>query len=209
MTRITLPLLFAALVLNSSAIAQEIHPDRPSLIPKALSKPEALSKSDKQRLSREVLDSLFGKLHKEKSDKRAKLLAGAIWKIWAHSGSPTADLLLIQAARAMAAGEQRISISILSTIIDQYPEFTEAWNRRATAHYIARDYTKSLADIQQVLKREPRHFGALAGMGLIYQQQGKKQKALSAFRRALAIHPRLKDARRAVKRLVGKVEQDI
>lgn len=203
MKQITLSVMLVGFVLNSSAIAQEIHPDRPSLVPKAL------SKGDKQRLSREVLDSLLGKLHKEKSDKRAKLLAGAIWKIWGRSGSPTADLLLLQAARAMAAGEQHIAITILSTVINQYPDFTEAWNRRATAYYIANDYTKSLADIQQVLKREPRHFGALSGMGLIYQQLGKKQKALSAFRRALAIHPRLKDARRAIKRLVRKVEQDI
>ncbi len=189
--------------LAQSALAQEVHPDRQPLVPKSL------TNSDKQKLSSEVLDSLFGKLHTEKSEKRAKRIARAIWKIWSRSGSPTADLLLVQAERAMAAGKQTIAISILSTVIEQYPEFTEAWNKRATAYYIANDFDRSLADIKEVLNREPRHFGALSGMGLIYQQLGKKKKALSAFRRALAIHPLLKDARAAVKRLVGKVEQDI
>ncbi len=189
--------------LDQSALAQEVHPDRQTLVPKSL------TNSDKQKLSSEVLDSLFGKLHNEKSEKRAKRIAGAIWKIWSRSGSPTADLLLVQAERAMASGKQTIAISILSTVIEQYPEFTEAWNKRATAYYIANDFDRSLADIKEVLNREPRHFGALSGMGLIYQQLGEKKKALSAFRRALAIHPLLKDARAAVKRLVGKVEQDI
>lgn len=203
MKRTILSIILVGFCLNISATAQEIHPDRQPLVP------EILSQGDKQKLSREVLDSLFGKLHKEKSEKRAKLLASAIWKIWSRSGSPTADLLLGQAERAMAAGQQRIAISILSTVIEQYPQFTEAWNKRATAYFIANDYDKSLSDIKQVLDREPRHFGALSGMGMIYRHLGKNKKALTAFRRALAIHPQLKDARRAVKRLVGSIEQDI
>ncbi len=203
MNRTVLSIFVVSFCLNTGALAQEVHPNRQPEVP------QTLTRGDKQKLSQEVLDSLFGRLHEEKSEKRAKLLAGAIWKIWQRSGSPTADLLLVQAERAMAAGRQRIAISILSTIVDQYPQFTEAWNKRATAYYIANDYEKSLADIKEVLKREPRHFGALSGMGLIYQQRGEKKKALSAFRRALAIHPLLKDALRAVKSLAGKVEQDI
>ena len=203
MNRTVLSIFVVSFCLNTGALAQEVHPDKQPEVP------QALTKGDKQKLSQEVLDRLFGRLHEEGSEKRAKLLAGAIWKIWSRSGSPTADLLLVQAERAMAAGRQRTAISILSTVVDQYPQFTEAWNKRATAYYIANDFDKSLADIKEVLKREPRHFGALSGMGLIYQQQGEKKKALSAFRRALAIHPLLKDALRAVKNLAGKVEQDI
>jgi len=137
------------------------------------------------------------------------LLSNAIWKIWSRSGSPTADLLLKQAERAMRAGDQRVAISILSTIIDQYPDFAEAWNKRATVYFVTFDYDRSIADIKEVLKREPRHFGALSGLGLIYRRQGKDKKALAAFRRALAIHPFLGDARLAVKNLSGDVEQDI
>lgn len=185
-----------------------VHPEQKRLVPEALIN-ERLSASRKRALSREVLDSLFGKLHKANSEKRARFFAGAIWKIWGRSGSRTSDLLLVQAGRAMRAGRERIAIFILTTIIEQSPDFAEAWNKRATAYFIAGDYERSIADIREVLKREPRHFGALSGLGLIYQRQGKKQKALAAFRRALAIHPYLPDARRAVKRLKGKLEQDI
>ena len=128
-----LSIILVIFCLNVGALAQEVHPDRQPLVP------PTLSDGDRQKLSREVLDSLFGKLHKEKSENRARRLAAAIWKIWGRSGSPTADLLLVQAERAMAAGQQRIAISILSTVIDQYPDFTEAWNKRATAYYIAND----------------------------------------------------------------------
>jgi tetratricopeptide (TPR) repeat protein len=168
-----------------------------------------LSRNARAGLRQEVLDSLFGKLHNVKSPERAKFLVSAIWKLWSHTDSPTAKLLLAQSSRAMAAKQHRTAIAILSTIIDQYPDFTEAWNKRATAYFIVGDYERSLADIKQVLDREPRHFGALSGQGLIYSELGKNKKALSAFRRALAINPHLKDAKRAIKRLSGKVEQDI
>ena len=211
MKRTILSALVVGFCLNVTAFAKDqrdVHPKNQLLVPEALA-PETLTKHDKKKLAREVLDSLFGKLHHVKSPENAELLARAIWKIWSRSGSPTADLLLVQAERAMRAREQRIAVSILSTVIDQYPDFTEAWNKRATAYFIARDYDRSIADIKEVLEREPRHFGALAGLGLIYQQLGQNKKALSVFRRALAIHPHLKDARRAVKRLAGDVEQDI
>lgn len=210
---ITIALVFA-FGMSASVFAQsakDVHPDKQPLVPENLTNPNAgtLSVSTRQLLAREALDRLFGKLHRVKSAKRARFLSSAIWKIWNRSGSSTADLLMVQAERAMGAGQQEIAILILSTVVDQYPEFTEARNKRATAFYIARDYEQSIVDIMEVLKREPRHFGALSGLGLIYQQQGKKKKALSAFRRALAIHPHLKDIKRAVKKLSGKIEQDI
>jgi len=214
MKQIALSAFIAMLLLNTGTLAKDnsdVHPKKQPLLPDALTgeQQNTLSKQQKQKLAREVLDSLFGKLHHVKSAKSATLLANAIWKIWSRSGSPTADMLLIQAERAMRAGEQRVAISILSTIIDQYPDFAEAWNKRATAYFLSFEYDKSLADIREVLKREPRHFGALSGLGLIYQRLGKKRQALKAFRRALAIHPFLGDARLAVKKLSGDVEQDI
>jgi len=206
--------LVAIFCLTTSAWAKDtgnIHPNKSPLIPESLTNDgrKTLSEQQKKKLSREVLDSLFGKLHSAKSAESAKLLSNAIWKIWSRSGSPTADLLLKQAERAMRAGDQRVAISILSTIIDQYPDFAEAWNKRATVYFVTFDYDRSIADIKEVLKREPRHFGALSGLGLIYRRQGKDKKALAAFRRALAIHPFLGDARLAVKNLSGDVEQDI
>ena len=214
MKQITLSAFIAILLFNTTALAKDktdIHPQKQPLVPNALTgnQPDTLSQQQKKKLSREVLDSLFGKLHNVKSSESATLLANAIWKIWSRSGSPTADMLLRQAERAMRAGQQRVAISILSTIIDQYPDFAEAWNKRATAYFLSYDYDRSIADIKEVLKREPRHFGALSGLGLIYQRLGKNKKALKAFRRALAIHPFLGEAGVAVKNLSGDTEQDI
>ena len=170
---------------------------------------DRLDAKDKKALAGEVLDQLFGRLHLVKDPKRAEVLASAIWRVWSRSGSPSADILLVQAERAMKAGSAKTAISILSTIIDQNPDFAEAWNKRATAYFITRDFDRSIRDIKEVLKREPRHFGALSGLGLIYRELGQDKKALQAFRRALAIHPYLKDARKAIKRLSGKIEKDI
>ena len=86
------------------------------------------------------------------------------------------------------------------------PDYTEAWNRRATLYYVKNDYARSLADIQQVLIREPRHFGALAGLGMIMQDIGDEKRALDAFRAALAVNPYLEKVPELVKTLTEKVE---
>ena len=83
------------------------------------------------------------------------------------------------------------------------------WNRRATAYYLSRQYERSLADAEKVLELEPRHFAALAGLGVLHKELGNERAALQAFRRALAIHPHLSAALRAVKELELEVEQDI
>ena len=86
------------------------------------------------------------------------------------------------------------------------PDYVEAWNRRATLYYLQNDYGHSLADIQQVLAREPRHFGALAGLGMIMQELGDDKHALEAFRKALAVNPHLEKVPDLVKTLSEKVE---
>ena len=208
-------MIAAALCIGSTGVARGESSTR-LVASKELKTPQDMSSAenrleteDKKALAREVLDQLFGRLHLVKDPERAGVLAGAIARLWNRSGSPSADILLVQADRAMKAGKTSTAISILSAIVDQYPDFAEAWNKRATAYFIARDFDRSIADIKEVLKREPRHFGALSGLGLIYRERGKDKKALEAFRRALAIHPFLKDAKKAIKRLSGKVEQDI
>ena len=101
----------------------------------------------------------------KKNPARAHIIARAIWRTWSRSGSATADVLLKQAEKAMRAGKIHTSISILSLLLEQHPQFAEAWNKRATAYFMLRDFEKSKEDISEVLKREPRHFGALAGFG--------------------------------------------
>ncbi len=99
-----------------------------------------------------------------------------------------------------------LAIRLLNAIIDIRPDFTEAWNRRATVYYTKKDFGRALADIHEVLAREPRHFGALSGLGIILQELGDEKHALDAFRRALAIHPHLERVPDLVKSLGEKIE---
>ncbi len=99
-----------------------------------------------------------------------------------------------------------LAIRLLNTIIEIRPQYTEAWNRRATLYFLKKDYGNSLADIRQVLAREPRHFGALAGLGTIMEEFGEEKQALEAFRKAQAVHPRLKGVADQVKSLTDKVD---
>jgi tetratricopeptide (TPR) repeat protein len=157
----------------------------------------------------EILDRLFGQLHATDSEKSASTIEQAIWRIWSHSGSPTCDALIGQADKAIAARDLGIAIRILDTAVELKPDFAEALNRRATAYFLNRQFDKSLADIHRVLEIEPRHFGALSGLGAILREQGDKRGALEAYRRALAVNPFLESAKTAAKQLEGEVEQAI
>jgi tetratricopeptide (TPR) repeat protein len=95
---------------------------------------------------------------------------------------------------------------LLSAVVKLRPDYVEGWNRRATLYYLQNDYTRSLQDIEQVLRREPRHFGALAGLGMIMQELGDDRRALDAFRKALAVNPHLEKVPELVKTLTEKVE---
>ena len=99
-----------------------------------------------------------------------------------------------------------LAIKLLNAVIEIKPDFIEAWNRRATLYYMKKDFGRALADIREVLAREPRHFGALAGLGIILQEFGDDKRALDAFRRALAIHPHLERIPDLVKRLSDKID---
>ena len=157
----------------------------------------------------ELLDSLFGRLHGTRNEEEAKIIAQAIWNLWRRSASSSVDLLLAQGLKAMNARAFPTALAILDTVIELKPDFAEAWNERATTYFLMRRFDDSLADIDKVLKLEPRHFGALAGRGMILQEMGKKREALKAYRRALAIYPEMPGPKKAVKELSAEVEQDI
>ena len=99
-----------------------------------------------------------------------------------------------------------LAIKLLDALIELRPEYVEAWNRRATLYYLRKDYVRAMADIRQVLAREPRHFGAISGLGMILQEFGDEKHALEAFRRAVAIHPHLQKIPEMIKTLSEKVE---
>jgi tetratricopeptide (TPR) repeat protein len=111
-----------------------------------------------------------------------------------------------RAKQATDSKDFDLAIKLLNAVIDLRPDFTEAWNRRATIYYLKKDFGHSLVDIHEVLAREPRHFGALSGLGIILQELGDERHALDAFRRALAIYPRLERIPDLVKKLTEKVD---
>ena len=187
----------AALVASAQPLAAEsgrmIEP--PSNLPRA-------QRGDKTQ----NLDRLFEALKVAPDDESAKYIENRIWAIWLASGSDTANLLMGRVKTAMEAKDFELAIRLLNAIIDMRPNFIEAWNRRATLYYMKKDFTRAIGDIREVLAREPRHFGALAGLGIILQEFGDDKRALDAFRRALAIHPHIERVPDMVKRLSDKID---
>jgi tetratricopeptide (TPR) repeat protein len=149
----------------------------------------------------DTLDSLFAKLQRASNEDDAKQTELKIWEVWSQSDSVTADVLLTQAVVAMNAGDNKSSFNILNRVIEIYPTYAEAWNKRATLSFMIGRYDESLADIDRVLDLEPRHFGALSGRGMIYQAQEKWGAALDAFREALKINPNMASVKNAIHEL--------
>jgi tetratricopeptide (TPR) repeat protein len=152
------------------------------------------------------LDFLFGALKAAPDGVSAKHVEARIWAVWMQTPSDTAALLMVRAKAAMDAQKTDVALKLLDAVVKLRPDYVEAWNRRATIYYLKNDYVHSLEDIQQVLTREPRHFGALAGLGMIMQDIGEEKRALDAFRKALAVNPHLEKVPELVKTLTEKVE---
>ncbi len=152
------------------------------------------------------LDDLFAQLEAAPDAQAAATIEQRIWVEWSDSGSPTVNVLLERATAAESAGDAELAGRFLDQASDLAPEYAEPWNRRANLAYRAEDYRGAIAAIQETLKREPRHFGALAGLGLIYEELGQQRAALEAFRAALAIHPHYETALQGVRRLEPRVD---
>lgn len=146
------------------------------------------------------LDGLFDRL-KTADAAEAGRIESEIWIEWSKSGSPALDLLLQRGRDAMAVGDLDQAIAHFTAIIDQDPTFAEGWNARATAFYQAGEFGPSVSDIAHVLRLNPRHFGALSGLGTILEETEKPEKALEVYRAALAIHPQMEGVIEAVERL--------
>lgn len=124
-----------------------------------------------------------------------------ILSAWSRSGSATADYLFQRGQVALRAGRPRDAIAHFSAVLDHSPDFAEAWNARATAWYMDNRLGQSMADIEQALARNPQHFAALAGMGMILEQVGKLEEAREAYAAAHEIHPHRPGVREALERL--------
>ena len=190
--------------LTAPALAQDPRPAPPRNQKKLPEAPAKLPKvsADKTR----GLDFLFGALKAAPDEASAKHVEARIWAVWMQTPSDTAALLMMRAKAAMDAKQVDVALKLLDAVVKLRPDYVEGWNRRATLYYLKNDYMHSLQDIEQVLLREPRHFGALAGLGMIMQDLGDEKRALDAFRKALAVNPHLEKVPELVKTLTEKVE---
>lgn len=196
--------LIAATVPAVSAQDQGEAAQKQKKLPEA---PGKLPKDDKVRGDKtRGLDFLFGALKAAPDEASAKQVEARIWAIWMRTPSDTAALLMVRAKVAMDAEKYDVALKLLDVVVKLRPDYVEAWNRRATVFYMQNDYQHSLDDIEQVLVREPRHFGALVGLGMIMQDIGDEKRALDAFRKALAVNPHLEKIPELVKTLTEKVE---
>ena len=148
-----------------------------------------------------ALDGLFRDLKAAQNPQEVRRIEAQIWTLWFDTGSEQMDRMLLAGDRAMSAGRFDQSYAILNGVIEHRPDLSEGWNRRATLRYLMGDYDGSIADIGETLKREPRHFGALSGLGLCNIALGNEEEALDAFERALVHNPHMPGVQRRVKQL--------
>ena len=204
-----LTLVFAALAALALALpAAAAQPEAtPKIGPKGkwVQPPKKLPRMS-MRDSVNNLDFLFGALKAAPDEETAKAIEQRIWTLWLHSKSDTTNLLMSRVQKATEEKDTDLALKLLDAIIKIKPDYVEAWNRRATIYYMKHDYGRSLADIRHVLRLEPRHFGALSGLGLILQDIGDDKQALEVYRRTLKIYPRIERVPDIVKQLQEKVE---
>ncbi len=152
------------------------------------------------------LDGLFTRLQATDDQAEVERLTGAIWSIWHQSGRDMVDAQMRQGQWYMRLGILRSALDDFSTAVAWAPDFAEAWHKRATVHFLMGNYPASIADLRRTLDLEPRHFGALGGLGLIYLKLDQERAALEALEKALEINPHLSGTRQKVEELHDKLD---
>jgi tetratricopeptide (TPR) repeat protein len=203
---ILLASVLAAACIAGPALAQQRAQDKtpPTEQKKLPEPPEKLPRIGADRTR--GLDFLFGALKAAPDQASAKHVEGRIWALWTQTPSDTTMLLMTRAKTAIEKKQPDVALKLLDKVVKLKPDYVEGWNRRATIYYLQNEYAKSMSDIREVLVREPRHFGALAGLGMIMQELGDDKRALDAFRKALEINPYLEKLPDMVKTLTEKVD---
>jgi tetratricopeptide (TPR) repeat protein len=163
-----------------------------------------------EAMRKQLLDGLFDRLRKAGDQGDAQRIAASIERVWLNSYSDTANLLMQRAMVSMQAGDYPLALSLFDKLVAFEPDWAEAWNQRATTRFLTGDTDGAMADIGEVVKLEPRHFGALAGMGMIMQGEGLEKSALKIFKKALGIYPLEPNIQKLVEKLTLEIEgQDI
>ena len=148
-----------------------------------------------------ALDDLFEQLAVTTSDEEASNITREIWQRWTANDDPNVSQLMQIGIRALNYSTYRKALQSFDRVIEMAPEFAEGWNKRATLYYHIKEYQRSIDDIKETLRLEPRHFGAWSGLGLVSVAQENYSGALAAFKKALSINPHLPNIRRYVQKL--------
>jgi tetratricopeptide (TPR) repeat protein len=146
------------------------------------------------------LPALFKQL-RDPDDLVRALTENSIWQVWSRSGDTKVDALFSVGVEQMNQGQAQAAIDTFTDIIRLKPDFAEGWNKRATIYFLIGEYDKSLSDCDEVIKRNPQHWGALSGYGQIYVQLDKPEQALVYFQRALAVNPNLQQVENMIQQL--------
>ena len=129
------------------------------------------------------------------------LSESSIWQVWSRSGDARVDGLFAAGVEQMNRGQAQAALGTFTEIIRLKPDFAEGWNKRATIYFLVGEYDKSLRDCHEVIRRNPQHWGALAGYGQIYLHLDKPEEALAYFQRALAVNPNLQQVEQMIEQL--------
>jgi len=145
------------------------------------------------------LDVLFKRLQNTSDQNEARSIETTIWQIWIEAKTDNLNQLMRTGIAAMNAGRLSDALRVFDKLVEVAPTFAEGWNKRATVYYLMKSFDASVNDIAQTLKLEPRHFGALSGLGLINQAIGRTAAAIKAYEQALEVNPHLLGLREKVK----------
>lgn len=189
--------LISLAALPGPALAQGANP--PAVTENAVGNP-AQDTSPSERLN-----TLFTQLKHEGDADKAKAISETIRLQWRDSGSPTVNLLMLQADKAVADNKDMVAFDYLDEVIQLDPQYVEGWNQRATLNFKLGNFKKSMSDINRVLALEPRHFGAIAGMATILSNYGRDELAMEAWQRFLDIYPAERRAQKALGDIADKL----
>ena len=193
-------LTFAIIACYPSLLyAQQPRLQQPSPLGPAKAVEQEAKRPDFAHQSR--ADQLFERLASSKDEAEASSLSEQINRIWSRSGSDTLDLLMSRAGEAVAAKDTVLGLDVLDSVLALKSDWAEVYNRRAAIHFQRQDFDAAMRDLRQTLTLEPRHFQALAGIGMIFQQGGNGKQALAAFQAALKLNPHLKGVKQAAEKL--------
>ena len=147
------------------------------------------------------LDGLFQRLQHTPDPAEGHALEQRIWRVWLESENAAVNRLMQQGVVALQGQHYATALQAFDRLVEQAPEFAEGWNKRATVHYLMGNWRASVRDVQRTLALEPRHFGALFGLGLIYDALEQPEAALRSFEATLALNPHSESTRQRVEAL--------